>query len=73
MRSLVYRPSPAPPVPDRELTLYAGKWVLVRGGKVVLQAGTFDELAAKRKAGRFKEGDKILRLPPRHESTATSY
>ena len=65
MRSLVYRPSPAPPVPDRELALYASRWVVVRGGKVILEASTFDELAAKRKSGRFKDGDKILRLPPR--------
>ena len=73
MHSLVYRPSAAPPVPDRELALYAGKWVVVRGGKVILQAGTFDELAQKRKAGRFKDGDKILRLPPQPQSISPDH
>ncbi len=71
MRSLVYRPSSSPPVSNRDLTLYADKWVVVRAGKVILQAGTFDELAAKRKSGVFKDGDKMLRLPPRPEGITT--
>jgi hypothetical protein len=38
--------------------------VIVRGGKVVLQASSYDELTAALKHGRHKDGDRILRLPP---------
>ena len=64
MRSLVYRPSPQPPLSGRDLARYADQWVVLRSGKVVLQAPTFDELAQKRKSGRFKDNDRILHLPP---------
>ena len=64
MRSIEFHPSSAPPVFDRDLELYAGKWVVVRGGKVVLAASTHDALAAKREFGKLKDGDRILRLPP---------
>jgi hypothetical protein len=64
LRSISFQPSPTPPVSPRDLARYAGKWVVVRAGKVVLQAMTFDELAQKRKSGGFKDGDRILHLPP---------
>jgi hypothetical protein len=64
MRPFLHRPSSVPPVSDRDLEVYAGKWVIVRGGKVVLQASSYDDLAARRQHVRPKDGDKILRLPP---------
>jgi len=64
LRSIAFHPSSRPPVPARDLARYAGNWVVVRAGKVVLQATTFDELAQKRKSGGFKDGDRILHLPP---------
>ncbi len=64
MRSIAFHPSPRPPVSDRDLEVYAGRWVVVRGGKVVLQASTYDALAKKRESGRFKDRDRILHLPP---------
>ena len=64
MRSLVYRPSPQPPLSGRDLARYANQWVVVRAGKVVLQAATFDDLAQKRRSSRFKDNDRILHLPP---------
>ena len=71
MRSIAFQPSPRPPVSAGDLARYAGRWVVVRAGKVVLAATTFDELAQKRKSGgfkdgdrRFKDGDRIIHLPP---------
>ncbi len=64
MRSTEFHPSSSPPVHDRDLELYASKWVVVRGGKVVLAASTYDALAGKRRGGGFKDGDRILHLPP---------
>jgi hypothetical protein len=64
MRPLLYRPSSVPPVAGRDLELYAGKWVIVRGGRVVLQASSYDELTARRVSERPKDGDRIFRLPP---------
>jgi len=63
------------PVPrPANWTLYAGKWVVrPRRPRSFLHAGTFDELATKRKSGRFKDGDKILRLPPPHESISQNH
>ena len=68
MRPLLYRPSSVPPVSDRDLERYAGKWVIVRGGKVVQHASSYDELTARRK--RPNDGDRILRLPPVASSSA---
>ena len=64
MRSIAFHPSPQSPVSNRDLKRYADKWVVVRDGKVVLLAATFDSLAQKRKSERFKDGDRILHLPP---------
>jgi len=64
MRSTAFRPPSRPPVSAGDLARYADKWVVVRSGKVVLQAATFDELAALRSTRRFKDGDRILHLPP---------
>jgi hypothetical protein len=64
MNSLVYRPSPQPPLSRGDLERYADGWVVVRAGKVVVAAMTFDEIAPKRKAAGFRDGDRILRLPP---------
>ena len=65
MRSIAFHPSPRPPVPDRDLARYADTWVVVRGGKVVLHAASYDELATKRKSGWFSDGDRIIYLAPR--------
>jgi len=64
MRSIAFDPSPAPPISNRDLERYADQWVVVRGGKVILKAVTYDDLAGKRKSGGFKDGDRILHLPP---------
>lgn len=64
MRSIAFHPSSRPPVSERDLERYAGRWVVVRGGKVVLQASSHDALVAKRTSGRFKSGDAIVHLPP---------
>ena len=65
MRPPSVRPSSQPPVSDRELQRYAGMWVLVRGGKVVLPAGSYDALMARVASLRIKETDRILQLPTR--------
>jgi hypothetical protein len=65
MRPLSVRPSSQPPVPDRDLQRYAGMWVLVRSGKVVLQAQNYDALVSVLASRRVKDTDKILQLPPR--------
>ena len=64
MRSIAFHPSSRPPVSDRDLQRYANLWVVVRGGKVVLHAGSYDALVATRTSGRFKNGDRVLHLPP---------
>ena len=64
MRSIAFHPSSRPPVSDRDLQRYADKWVVVRGGKVVLQTASYDALVAKRTTGQFKNGDRVLHLPP---------
>jgi hypothetical protein len=64
MRSIAFHPSSRPPLSDRDLQRYADKWVVVRGGKVVLQAGSYDALVARRTSGQFKDRDRVLRLPP---------
>ena len=65
MRSRDFRPSSQPPVSDRDLERYAGKWVVVRGHKVVLQASSYDALIATLGSKRVKQADAILELPPR--------
>ena len=64
MRSTAFHPSSTPPLSDRDLHRYADKWVVVRGGKVVLQAGSYDALVARRTSGRFKDRDRVIHLPP---------
>ena len=65
MRSLSVRPSSQSPVSDRELQRYAGMWVLVRGGKVVLRADSYNALMSLLAAPRVKDTDRILQLPIR--------
>jgi hypothetical protein len=65
MRSLSVRPSSQPPVSDRELERYAGMWVLVRGGKVVLRADSHDGLMSLLAARRVKDTDTVRQLPIR--------
>ena len=60
-----FHPSSQPPVSDHDLELYAGKWVVVRSGKVVLQASSHDALIATLASKRIEETDAILELPPR--------
>ena len=64
MRSIAFHASSRPPVSDRDLQRYADQWVVVRGGKVVLQAGSYDALVARRTSRQFKNGDRVLHLPP---------
>jgi hypothetical protein len=64
MRSRGLRSSSRPPVSERDLELYADKWVVVRAGKVVLQASSYDVLLASIGSGRLKEADAIHHLPP---------
>jgi len=64
MRSIDFRPSPRPPVSDRDLERYANKWVAVHGGKVVLKASSYDALVAKCASRRSKKRDRIIHLPP---------
>ena len=64
MRSLSVRPSSQSPVSDHELERYAGMWVLVRGGKVVLRAHSYDALMSALASRRVKDTDKIFQLPP---------
>ena len=40
-------------------------WVLVRGGKVVLPAGSYDALMARVASLRIKDTDRILQIPTR--------
>jgi hypothetical protein len=40
-------------------------WVLVRGGKVVMQADSYDDLVALRASARLKDTDRIIELPIR--------
>jgi len=65
MRSLDlrFRPLSRPPVSDRELERYAGKWVLVRGGKVVLQASSYEALISTLASHRVKDTAVIYELP----------
>jgi len=63
MSSLLYRPSPQPPLSRGDLERYADNWVVVRAGMVVMAATTFDELAQRRKSDGSRDGDRILRLP----------
>lgn len=65
MRSLSVRPPSQPPVSARELERYAGMWVLVRGGKVVLRAGSYDALISLLVSRRVKDNDRIFQLPIR--------
>lgn len=67
MRSLDhrFRPPSRPPVSDRELARYAGKWVLVRAGKVVLQASSYDALMSALTSKRVRDTDAIYKLPVR--------
>lgn len=60
-----FHPSSRPPVSDRDLERYADRWIVVRGGKVVLEASSYDALIATLTSARRKEGDAILYLPPR--------
>jgi hypothetical protein len=62
MRSIAFLPSPRAPVPDRGLRRYADTWVVVRGGKVVLHATSYDERATKRGSGWFNDEDRIIHL-----------
>jgi len=73
LRSLVYRPSPQPPISESDLARYANKWVVVRGERVVLHADSYDALVAMRPTSRrFKnDNDRIVHLPPRTISTET--
>jgi hypothetical protein len=64
MHSIAFHPSPTPPVSTSDLERYADQWVVVRGGKVVLRASTYDALTEKRRSGGFKDGDRLLHLPP---------
>jgi len=64
MHPLLYRPSSQPPVPDRDLEVYANKWVVVRGGKVVLGASSHDALVAMCASRRSRKRDRIFHLPP---------
>ncbi len=64
MNSIAFHPSSRPPVSDRDLQRYADKWVVVRGGKVVLHTGSYDALVARRTSGQFMDGDRVLHLPP---------
>ena len=64
MRSVAFHPSARPPVSAGDLALYADNWVVVRAGTVLLHAKTFDELAQKRRSRGFKDGDRIVHLPP---------
>jgi hypothetical protein len=59
-----FRPSPRPPLSDRDLERYADKWVAVHGGKVVLKASSYDALVAKCASRRSKKRDRIFKLPP---------
>ena len=70
MRSLDhrFRPLSRPPVSDRELEEYAGTWVLVRGGKVVLQASSYDALMSALGSKRVKDTDAIFHFPARSSS-----
>jgi len=72
MRSLEhrFRPSSLPPVSDRELDRYAGRWVLVRGGKVVLQASSHDALISALASKRVRDTDAIYKLPVRSATPA---
>jgi hypothetical protein len=65
MRPLSVRPSSQPPVSDSDLQRYAGMWVLVRGGKVALQAHSYDALVSVLASRRVKDTDRIFQLPPR--------
>ena len=71
MRSIEFHPSSSPPVCNRDLEQYADKWVVVRGGRVVLHADSYDALVALRPTSRrFKNrNDRIVHLPPRSIST----
>ncbi len=61
-----FRPSSQAPVSDRDLERYAGEWVVVREGRVVLHASGRDALIGTLVAsGRITETDAILHLPPR--------
>jgi hypothetical protein len=62
---LSVRPSSQPPVSERELERYAGMWVVVRAGKVVMRADRYEDLIALRASGRFKDTDRIIELPIR--------
>jgi hypothetical protein len=65
MRPLLYRPFSRPPVSDRDLETYVGKWVVVRGGKVVLQAPSRDALMTALTSVRTRRTtDAIVHLPP---------
>jgi hypothetical protein len=44
--------------------MYAGKWVLVRAGKVVLQASSRDGLMSILSSHWVKDGDTITQFPP---------
>ena len=72
MRSLGhrFRPLARPPVSDRQLEMYAGTWVLVRGGKVVLQASSHDALMSALGSKRVKDTDAVFHLPARGTTRA---
>jgi len=65
MRPLSVRPSSQPPVSDRDLQRYAGMWVVVRGGKVVLQADSYNALMSVLASRRVKDTDTVRQLPIR--------
>ena len=64
LRSIDFHPSSTPPVSARDLVRYADRWVVVRAGKVVHQAASYDELIARCTSGRSTTGDRFLHLPP---------
>ena len=73
MRSRDFHPSPQPPVCDRDLARFAGKWVVVRDGKVVLHANSRDAVIATLVASARAEADAILQLPPRDVGRGRSH
>jgi hypothetical protein len=64
IRALDFHPSPTPPVSERDLEWYAGRWVAVCDGRVVLEAPTYDTLVATCASRPSRSRETIRHLPP---------